>query len=129
VLETSHPPVYYIPPADISMQYLSRVIGKSSYCEFKGNATYWDIDVSGAGSQELVARDASAIIRSAAWSYDQPTPPYADLRNHLAFYANRVSECWVDDEKVTPQEGDFYGGWITADIRGPFKGAPGTRGW
>ena len=129
VLETSHPPVYYIPPGDISMQYLCRVTGKSSYCEFKGNATYWDIDVSDAGPKSSVARGQPAIVRSAGWSYEQPTRTYADLRSHLAFYANRVDECWVDDEKVIAQEGDFYGGWITADIRGPFKGAPGTRGW
>ncbi len=122
VLETSHPPVYYIPPAGIAMQYLKRLAGKSSYCEFKGRAEYWSIDlgVNGEGLKR---------VEAAAWSYPNPTPGFAALRDHLAFYASRVNECWVDDERVVPQPGDFYGGWITRDLRGPFKGAPGTMGW
>jgi len=126
VLETSHPPVYYIPPGDIAMQYLNRIAGKTSYCEFKGRATYWNVDVTGAaGAEEKTPRTVSA----AAWSYEQPSRAFAALKDHLAFYASRMSECWVDEERVLPQEGDFYGGWITRDIRGPFKGAPGTMGW
>jgi uncharacterized protein (DUF427 family) len=123
VLETSHPPVYYIPPADIAMQHLLRIPRKSSYCEFKGNATYWTIDL-GVGGGRSARR-----VDSAAWSYEQPAQAYAALQGHLAFYANRVDECWVDEERVAPQPGDFYGGWITKDLIGPFKGAPGTMGW
>lgn len=117
ILETSHPPVYYIPPADIAMQYLIPSQRRGSFCEFKGNATYWSIQLPNATSPD------------AAWSYPQPSPPYAALRNHLAFYASRVDECTVDGEPVIPQPGDFYGGWITSHIQGPFKGPPGTMGW
>jgi uncharacterized protein (DUF427 family) len=117
ILETSHPPVYYIPPADIAMQYLKPSQRRSSFCEFKGVANYWTIEIAG------------HISADAAWSYRQPAPPYADLRDHLAFYASRVDACWVDGERVLPQPGDFYGGWITSHVKGPFKGAPGTMGW
>ncbi|MBW4040238.1 MAG: DUF427 domain-containing protein [Acidobacteria bacterium] len=117
ILETSHPPVFYIPPADIAMHLLQPSNRRSSFCEFKGTATYWTIHI------------ASALSPDAAWSYAHPTPPFAALRNHLAFYASRVDECTVDGERVTPQPGDFYGGWITSRIRGPFKGPPGTLGW
>ena len=113
ILETSHPPVYYLPPAQIRMDLLQRSAARGSFCEFKGVATYWNF-----GS-----------VADVAWSYERPTGAYAALAGHLAFYASRVDECWVDDERVIPQAGDFYGGWITADLRGPFKGAPGTRGW
>ncbi len=123
VLETSHPPVYYIRPQDIAMHYLRKVPRKSSYCEFKGNATYWTVDVAAA------AAGHPSLVESAAWSYEEPTRAYAALQHHLAFYASRMSECWVDDERVVPQPGDFYGGWITSDLIGPFKGAPGTMGW
>ena len=117
ILETSHPPVYYIPPADIAMQYLTRSHRRSSFCEFKGHATYWSINIPEAPSPD------------AAWSYAHPTASYAALRDHLAFYANLVDECTVDGERVQPQPGDFYGGWITSHVKGPFKGAPGTLGW
>jgi uncharacterized protein (DUF427 family) len=116
VLETSHPPVYYVPADDIAPGLLQRATG-SSFCEFKGTAGYWD----------LVVGDAR--VRDAAWSYDHPSPDYAVLAGALAFYPGRVDECTVDGERVRPQEGDFYGGWITDDIAGPFKGGPGTRGW
>jgi uncharacterized protein (DUF427 family) len=118
ILETSHPPVYYLPPADIAMHLLHRSPSRQSFCEFKGLATYWSLAVPG-----------QPPSRDAAWSYESPTARYAALAGHLAFYASRVDECWVDDERVIPQEGDFYGGWITSNLRGPFKGAPGTRGW
>ena len=114
VLETSHPPVYYVPQADIEMSRLLRSGARQSFCEFKGLATYWSL-VDGA--------------EDVAWSYPRPTAKFAELKDCLAFYASRVDECWVDEERVVPQEGDFYGGWITSDLRGPFKGAPGTRGW
>ena len=117
ILETSHPPVYYIPPSDIAMQYLTRSPRRSSFCEFKGHATYWSISLPEAPSPD------------AAWSYAHPTASYDALRDHLAFYANRVDECMVDGERVQPQPGDFYGGWITSHVKGPFKGAPGTLGW
>jgi len=116
VLETSHPPVYYIPPDDIARQYLRAVAG-SSWCEFKGDARYWSLDVDDKRSD------------NAAWSYPNPSPAFADIAGYLAFYASRVDACWVSDERVQPQEGDFYGGWITSRIVGPFKGGAGTRGW
>ena len=116
VLETSHPPVYYITPGDIRQDFLVAA-GGQSFCEYKGVATYWSLDVGGTRSDR------------AAWSYPDPTPPFAAIRDYLAFYATRVDECRVGDERVQPQDGDFYGGWITSRIVGPFKGAAGTRGW
>lgn len=116
VLETSHPPVYYIPSEDVQMEFLSRS-GHTSYCEFKGRATYYDLRVS----------DRTAL--DAAWSYHSPAKAYESIKDHLAFYPSRVDACDVDGERVQAQEGDFYGGWITSDIEGPFKGGPGTRGW
>ena len=118
ILETSHPPVYYLPPGEVAIQYLVRSTRNSSHCEFKGLATYWSISM----QPEMVSRDA-------AWSYENPTAKYQELRGHLAFYASRVDECYVDDEQVIAQPGDFYGGWITSHVTGPFKGAPGTLGW
>lgn len=116
VLETSHPPVYYIPPGDVSRDCLIAADGQS-FCEFKGIASYWSLDVGGKRSEK------------AAWSYPDPTAPFAAIRDYLAFYATRVDECWVGDERVQPQDGDFYGGWITSRVVGPFKGGAGTRGW
>jgi uncharacterized protein (DUF427 family) len=117
VLETSHPPVYYIPQQDIQMDYLRQSDGRSSFCEFKGAAVYWDI----------VTPNKQSL--KAAWSYPTPTPRFQPLANHLAFYASRVDACYVDGELVQSQEGDFYGGWITEAIVGPFKGGEGTWGW
>jgi uncharacterized protein (DUF427 family) len=97
-------------------------------CEFKGLATYWTIDLTLDPLLEL-PDPIAAVSTAAAWSYVQPAPGYDDLRNHVAFYANRVDECTVDGERVTPQPGDFYGGWITSNITGPFKGPAGTRSW
>ena len=91
---------------------------RTSFCEFKGSARYWDI----VDGDHLFVADA-------AWSYPQPAPAYRELRDHLAFYAGRVDACWVGADRVTPQPGDFYGGWITPAIVGPFKGAAGTWGW
>ena len=116
VLETSHPPVYYIPPDDIAQDYLRTAPG-SSWCEFKGQAKYWSLDAGGRRAE------------NAAWSYPTPSAAFVSIAGYLAFYASRVDECWVDDERVRPQEGDFYGGWITSRIVGPFKGGAGTRGW
>jgi uncharacterized protein (DUF427 family) len=116
VLETSHPPVYYIPPDSVRMRYLLPTT-RQTVCEFKGAATYWAIKV------------GDRLSQNAAWSYEQPWAGYESLQSHIAFYANRVDECYVGDEQVRPQAGDFYGGWITSKIVGPFKGEPGTQGW
>jgi uncharacterized protein (DUF427 family) len=116
VLETSHPPVYYIPPDDVQVAFLLRAPG-SSFCEWKGAATYWSLDVRGQRSEQ------------AAWSYARPTAAFAPIQGYLAFYAGRVDACFVAGEKVTPQPGGFYGGWITEDLVGPFKGGPGSAGW
>jgi uncharacterized protein (DUF427 family) len=119
ILETSHPPVYYIPQADIAMQWLRPSARRGSFCEFKGVAAYWSLEIPGAGG----------MVPDMAWSYAQPSPEYAAIKDCLAFYASRVDACMVDGERVVPQPGDFYGGWITSHVKGPFKGAPGTLGW
>lgn len=116
VLETSHPPVYYVPREDASTDCLIRT-PRSSYCEWKGRATYFDVTASGLTAPR------------AAWTYENPTPEFAEIASYVAFYPARVDACYVDDELVASQAGDFYGGWITGDIRGPFKGAPGTGSW
>jgi uncharacterized protein (DUF427 family) len=116
VLETSHPPVYYLPPGDVAAGVLTAEPGRS-FCEFKGVAVYWS---AGAGERR---------VAGAAWSYPEPAPGYEDLATYVAFYPERVDGCFLDGELVTAQAGDFYGGWITSRIRGPFKGGPGTAGW
>jgi uncharacterized protein (DUF427 family) len=116
VLETSHPPVYYIPPEDIQLAYCEP-FARSSFCEWKGMAAYYS----------LVVGDRR--VEQAAWYYPDPTPNFEAIRNYVAFYPSRVDACYVDGEKVQSQPGDFYGGWITQDIVGPFKGDPGTWGW
>jgi uncharacterized protein (DUF427 family) len=116
LLETSHPPTYYIPSADILMQYLLPTPG-GSVCEFKGQASYYTVAL------------GDRRTEGAAWTYLDPTPAYAPIVGAVAFYAGRMDACYVDDERVIPQPGDFYGGWITRDLVGPFKGSPGTWGW
>lgn len=116
VLETSHPPVYYIPPADILMQHLAPA-PQGSFCEWKGRAAYYSVAAGG------------KLAEAAAWYYPDPTPAFAAIRDAVAFYPGRMDACYVDGELVTPQPGGFYGGWITADIVGPFKGGPGSAGW
>ena len=119
ILETSHPPVYYIPQADIVMELLRPSARRGSFCEFKGVASYWN----------LVMPDGKRV-EDVAWSYARPSSAsYAALKDYLAFYASKVDACFVDGEQVAPQPGDFYGGWITSHVKGPFKGAPGTLGW
>ena len=115
-LETSHPPSYYIPRIDIAPDTLRRAEG-TSFCEWKGAATYWDVVV------------GDVVLARVGWSYASPTPPLAVLRDHVAFYAVPFDRCSVDGEVVTPQPGEFYGGWITSRVVGPFKGIPGSRGW
>ena len=119
ILETSHPPVYYIPQADIAMEYVKPSSRRGSFCEFKGVASYWS----------LILPDGRGRVEDVAWSYARPAGSYATLKDYLAFYASRVDACTVDGEIVAPQPGDFYGGWITSHVKGPFKGAPGTMGW
>ncbi len=116
VLETSHPPVYYIPPQDVRLDLL-RESKMRSFCEFKGVAVYWTLIVGDRRSEH------------AAWGYPEPTARFAAIASYVAFYASRVDACWVGDEQVAAQEGDFYGGWITSSIVGPFKGGEGTFGW
>ncbi|BAU65428.1 hypothetical protein STA3757_28130 [Stanieria sp. NIES-3757] len=116
VLETSHPPVYYIPPEDIQMEYLHQT-PRQSFCEWKGTANYYTIQ---AGDRQEV---------NAAWFYSDPTHEFAALKNYVAFYPSRMDACYIDEEKVQPQPGDFYGGWITKNIVGPFKGSVDSWGW
>ena len=115
-LETSHPPTYYFPREDVAPGVL-RPSGERSLCEWKGAAAYFDV---------LAGGD---VLRAAAWSYPSPTAAFESLRGHLAFYASRLEECWVDGERAAPQPGDFYGGWVTSREAGPFKGVPGSRFW
>lgn len=116
VLETSHPPSWYLPMADFLVGALQPAAG-TSFCEYKGVAIYWD----------LVAGDRR--VPSGAWSYPEPNPDFELLRDHIALYPSRVDRCTVDGEPVRPQDGGFYGGWITDDVVGPFKGGPGSSGW
>ncbi len=116
VLETSHPPVYYLPISAFSPGALVPAAG-SSFCEFKGGARYFDV-VGG-----------SVTASRAAWNYPEPSPGYGELRDRVALYAGPMDACEVDGEVVVPQPGGFYGGWVTHDIAGPFKGIPGSMGW
>jgi uncharacterized protein (DUF427 family) len=115
-LETSHPPSYYIPPADIAPGVLHRAAG-SSFCEWKGAASYWDVVI------------GDVVLPRVGWSYANPSAAFAILRDHVAFYAGPFDRCSVDGETVVPQPGDFYGGWITKALAGPFKGIPGSGRW
>ena len=116
VLETSHPPVYYFPPSDYRRACF-RPSAHETFCEFKGVARYFDLVV------------GERVAHQAAWSYPSPAARYALLRDCVAIYPGRVDACFVDGERVLAQEGGFYGGWITDDVVGPFKGGPGTKGW
>ena len=116
VLETSHPPVYYLPPEAFVAGVLAPAPG-GSFCEWKGRARYWTI------------RAGGRVADRAAWSYPDPTPAFAAIQDYLAVYAGAMDQCFVGDEAVTPQPGGFYGGWITRDLKGPFKGVPGSAGW
>ncbi len=124
VLETSHPPVFYIPASDIQMQYLRPSSRNGSFCEWKGVAAYWNLDL-----RDLQGHSQSSPVAGVAWSYPNPSRSFRPLADFLAFYASRLDECTVDGERVAAQPGDFYGGWITSHVKGPFKGAPGTMGW
>lgn len=114
VLETASPPTYYIPREDVNLDMLVELQGKSSFCEWKGKADYWAIKEN--------------KNKPVAWSYANPLEEFADLKDHLAFYPQHL-ECFVDGIRVKPQSGEFYAGWITPDLTGPFKGESGTRHW
>lgn len=116
LLETSHPPTWYLPRADFSVGSL-RPTRRSSFCEWKGSASYLDV----------VAGDS--VAEAQAWTYLAPTAGFAALANYVAVYAASMDGCFVDGERVRPQPGGFYGGWITDDVVGPFKGIPGSIGW
>lgn len=116
VLETSHPPVYYIPLKDIKEGVLQPAPG-SSFCEWKGQASYYNVQVDGKTAERV------------AWTYKRPTSAFQPIQDHVAFYAWAMDECRVEGEVVTPQPGRFYGGWITKNVVGPFKGQPGSMGW
>lgn len=115
VLETSHPPVYYIPPEDVRMEFLTEN-ENATWCDWKGLARYYDVEVEGKRAE------------SAAWYFPLPTRIYEPMKHYVAFYPQAMEACFVDGERVQAQEGD-YGGWITGDIVGPFKGGPGTMEW
>lgn len=116
VLETSHPPTYYLPRSCFSPGALQLTLG-NSICEWKGQAVYLDV----------IAGDA--VAHAAAWTYPEPTGHAAVLRDHVAVYAAAMDECLVNGSPVKPQPGGFYGGWITPAVCGPFKGEPGTQFW
>jgi len=117
VLETSQAPAYYVAFEHVADEHLRASEGRPTFCEWKGVATYADVVV------------GDRVVPRAAWTYATPNRAFAELRGHWAFYAQAADECWVDDERVAPNEGDFYGGWITSNVRGPCKGGPGTRLW
>jgi uncharacterized protein (DUF427 family) len=116
LLETSHPPVYYIPKKDIKMEYL-KITSRISFCEYKGLATYYTITIN------------DSIAENSVWTYENLPEDYLPLKDHYAFYPALMESCLVDGELIKPQEGDYYGGWITSNIQGPFKGSPGTSHW
>ncbi len=114
LLETASPPTYYVPPEAIVFDLLVPLPNRGSLCEWKGNANYWALK--------------EAPDKAIAWSYPNPFEAYEELRDHLAFYPQYL-DCFLDGEKVVPQPGGFYAGWITEDLCGPFKGEPGTGHW
>ncbi|MFM7064488.1 MAG: DUF427 domain-containing protein [Actinomycetes bacterium] len=116
ILETSQAPAYYFPPADVDLSCLHESRSQT-WCEWKGAASYLDVVV------------GDRLVHDAAWTYRRPSPTFAPVADHLAFYAQKADRCTVGDEVVLPNDGDFYGGWITSRVVGPFKGATGTRGW
>lgn len=122
VLETSHPPVYYLPPDDVRMDLLA-ASDRHTWCEWKGLTSYYHVVVPPRPDM------GGCRAGDAAWYYPDPTVPYKEIRDYVAFYPHAMDACLVDGERVLAQPGDFYGGWITPEIVGPFKGAPGTSHW
>jgi uncharacterized protein (DUF427 family) len=117
VLETSHPPTVYVPADDVRVDLLAPSQARPTWCEFKGVARYLDTIVAG------------TPFAAVGWTYPDPSAGYEALRDHIAFYPGRVDAAWMGEELVSAQASDFYGGWITADLVGPFKGPPDTLGW
>lgn len=117
VLETASPPTVYVPRTDVRAELLGEAEGRQTFCEWKGHASYLHLDAGGKPSE------------AAAFFYEEPRAGFEALRDHVAFYPGRVDAAWLGDERVRPQAGSFYAGWITDDIEGPFKGDPGTEGW
>lgn len=115
VLETASPPTFYIPSVDVDLSVL-KIMQSSSFCEWKGQATYWSLE------------STDSQIRNIGWSYQQPSKPFALITDYMSFYP-AIVECYVAGERVRPQPGGFYGGWVTNEIVGPYKGEPGTSGW
>ena len=116
VCETSSPPGYYIPPQDVAMAHLEPS-ARRSFCEWKGEASYWSVRV------------GDRFAKDCGWSYPEPDPGFEEIRDYLAFYPRRMEACWVGEQRGTPQPGLYYGGWVTPDLVGPFKGAPGSEAW
>lgn len=116
VLETASPPTIYLPTTDVRMELLRPAAGRQTFCEWKGRASYLDLVV------------GNEVSESAAYFYPEPNRAFAQLRDHVSFYPGRV-DAFLGSERVRPQPGEFYAGWITGDIEGPFKGEPGTLGW
>lgn len=115
VLETASPPTVYIPRSDVAMEYLQAAPG-ASRCEWKGTTRYWTVSA------------PPLLLDAVGWSYDDPLPTFDAIRSQLSFYPGRI-ECYVDGVRVKGQAGGFYGGWVTPELVGPFKGEPGTGGW
>lgn len=115
VLETASPPTVYIPREDVGVEFLQSARG-ASHCEWKGAARYWSVSV------------PPVRLDAVGWSYDEPRPEFEAIRGWLSFYPGRI-ECSIDGIRVLPQPGGFYGGWITPEVVGPFKGDPGSSGW
>jgi uncharacterized protein (DUF427 family) len=116
-LETSHPPTYYIPPEDVTRDYLEANPARRSLCEWKGQARYFDVVI---GDER---------IEAAVWTYPDPSGSFEGIADYFAFYPDPFDACMIDGEKITPQPGQFYGGWISRYEAGPFKGGPGSRFW
>jgi uncharacterized protein (DUF427 family) len=116
VLETSQPPAYYVAAEFVDLDAMAPS-PRRTICEWKGVAEYAHVVI------------GDLVVRDAAWTYPRPTAAFAALVHHWAFYAQQVDQCFIDDEQVTSNEGSFYGGWVTANVTGPFKGGPGTSHW
>ncbi|MCJ1410220.1 hypothetical protein MMC19_004305 [Ptychographa xylographoides] len=122
VLETTHAPTYYLPPQSILVPLAKST--HSSFCEWKGRATYWDIK----RPSSEPSNSTKSVVRNRIWSYESPTKGFTPIKDYVSFYAGPW-DCYVDGELVKPQPGDFYGGWMTSEIVGQVKGGPGTWGW
>jgi uncharacterized protein (DUF427 family) len=117
VLETAGAPTYYIPADDVLTEFLQQSKASTTWCEWKGNATYFDLRV------------GDKITAAAVWTYLDPKPEFERLKDHYSFFPGRVDACYLDEELVQPQPGGYYGGWVTSEIVGPIKGEPGTEWW